>query len=118
MSQTIEHIIRPGPGRIAIQQMSESNEYQIPGSDKRLWVPSATNNEGVIGKVVAVCANYQSDSGVEFEPNYKLGDIIIIGKFTGTRLNIGRETYTILFEKDVLASINQEALDDAASVGT
>lgn len=109
--------IRPGPGRIAIQAIEGTNEYTVPGTQTTLWVPNSTTHEGMIGKVVAVCAGYQSDSGVEFEPNYSIGDVVIIGKFTGTKLNIGRETYTILYEKDVLASVVMEGQDDSAAVG-
>lgn len=105
-------VLRPGPGRIAVQQLSDSNEYQIPGTDTKLWVPSVSQNEGIVARVAAVCGNYQSDSGTEFEPNYRINDLIIIGKFTGTRVSIGRDTYVILFEKDVLASV--EAGDDVA----
>lgn len=98
-------VIKPGPGRIAITEIGGTNEYKVPGSDLSLWVPNSTSHEGLIGRVVAVCAGYQSDAGVEFDPNYSIGDIVIVGKFTGTRLNVGRETYIILFEKDVLASV-------------
>lgn len=101
-------IIRPGPGRIAIQPVEASNEYAVPNTNVKLYVPSSASHEGTIGRVVAVCAPYQSDAGVEFAPNYSIGDLVIIGKFTGTRLNIGRESYTILLENDVLASIEMQ----------
>ena len=113
---SVADILKPGPGRIAVQQLSDSNEVRVdgPNGPVNLWVPSTNQNEGIVGRVVAVCANYQSDAGVEFEPNYKIGDIIVIGKFTGTRLSIGREVYTILFEKDVLASVVQQEPNDMA----
>jgi len=97
--------IRPGPGRIAVVALDPSQEHKIPGTELSLWIPTSSHNEGLIGKVVAVCEPYQSDSGVSFAPNYSIGQIIVVGKFTGTRLNVGRETYTILFEKDVLAEV-------------
>jgi chaperonin GroES len=104
--------IRPGPGRIAILPMDSSHEHKVPGTDTKLWIPSSASHEGLIGKVVAVCGKYVADSGVQFDPNYDVGDLVVIGKFTGTRLNVGRETYTILHESDVLASIETEEIED------
>jgi chaperonin GroES len=109
-------VLRPGPGRIAVEPIDPSQEYKVPGTDLRLWIPTSATHEGLIGRVVAVSAPYQSDAGVEFDSNYKIGDLVIVGKFTGTKVNIGRETYTVLFEKDVLASIETEEGDDAQEV--
>lgn len=107
-------VIKPGPGRIAVLPVDSSQEHLVPGTDTRLWIPQSTSHEGLIGKVIATCAPYKSDAGVTFEPNYSIGELVIIGKFTGTRLNIGRETYTILHENDVLASIETEEVQDAS----
>lgn len=101
-------LIRPGPGRIAIIPVDSSQEHQVQGTSISLWIPQSSTHEGQIGRVVATCDPYQSDAGVTFSPNYDVGNLVIIGKFTGTRLNIGRETYTILHESDVLASIEVE----------
>lgn len=106
--------IRPGPGRIAILPMEASGEHTVPGTNIRLWVAPSPTHEGMIGEVVAICAPYTSDSGVEFDPNYDVGDIVVIGKFTGTRLTIGRETYTILHEADVLAEVVE--VEDAEAI--
>lgn len=105
---TSRTLIRPGPGRIAIQAIDPSQEHLVPGTTIRLYIPTSIGHEGMIGRVVAVCQPYSSNSGVEFDPNYAIGDLVVIGKFTGTRLNVGRETYTILHESDVLASIEVE----------
>lgn len=98
--------IYPGPGKIAIKPIPTTNEIPFNNGSTRLWIPGGGNAEGIVGRVVAVCAPYASDGGQEFEANYKVDDVVIIGKFTGTRLDVGNESLTILYEKDVLASVD------------
>ena len=100
MSKTI---IKPGPGKIAVKPVA--NEYR---SSAGLWVPESVTHEGHLGEVVATCGPYMTDNGQRIDPDYKVGETVVFGKYNGTELRIDRETYYILRESDILASLEQE----------
>lgn len=97
--------IEPGPAKIAVEKLPPSQEIQVSGISTKLWIPTSGNHEGLIGRVVAVCKPYSNGNGETFQSNYDVGDTIVIGKYSGTKLDIGRTEYTILREEDVLAKL-------------
>lgn len=106
--------IKPGPGKIAVEPVGSSNEIDL-GEGKKLWVPTPANNEGMTAVVVAACEPYQSDEGTQFQSNYDVGDVVVVGKYTGTRLDIDRKSYVIMREADVLAQLVEVPSDKVSS---
>lgn len=103
-------ILEPGPGKIAVEQLPASEEVVVAGTSTRLWIPSAGNNEGIIGRVVFICKPW-FDGVQEMQSNYDIGDTVIIGKYSGTKLDVGRVNYIVLDQSSILAKIVQEAPD-------
>jgi chaperonin GroES len=66
----------------------------------------------VMGIVVAVADEYEQD-GEDFEPLFAKGDVVLFGKFTGSRVTLDRKTYIILRENDVLARLMPDDSEDA-----
>lgn len=92
--------LQPAAGRIAIKLKDIERETKtgiVLISDSHAPKP-------VVGTVVAVCKSYDHDN-VEYEPLYPVGSIVIFGKYVGTRLQVGRETYIILNEGNILAQL-------------
>lgn len=98
-------VIEPGPAKIAVEKLEPSQEIAVAGTKTKLWIPTSGNHEGLIGRVVAVCKPYSNGNGETFQSNYDLGDMVVIGKYTGTKMDIGRVEYTILREEDVLCRL-------------
>lgn len=98
-------VIEPGPAKIAVEKLEPSQEIAVAGLKTKLWIPTSGNHEGLIGRVVAVCKPYSNGNGETFQSNYDIGDMVVIGKYTGTKMDIGRVEYTILREEDVLCRL-------------
>lgn len=102
--------LRPGAGRCAVQVVKANQEW-YGETGTMLYIPDIATTtragDAHLGVVVAACEPYKkilADGTAEiFEPEYKEGDILIFGKYTGTEVTVGRENFIILFENDVLA---------------
>lgn len=113
-------IIRPGPGKIAVKKLDLSQEIPVlrfDGSKTRLHVVSSESTEGIIAEVV-FNAKPWIEEGLDrvHNPEYDIGDIVVIGRWTGTKLNINREEYIILREEDVLCSLSEKPLLNSETV--
>lgn len=92
--------LKPGPGRIAVREMSGS---QV--TESGLWLPEAREgSEGHMGEVVATCEPYTKD-GVVMYPDYNVGDVVIFGRYTGTRVTVDRDSVVIMYDDDVLLEL-------------
>lgn len=101
-------IIKPGPGKIAVKTVS--NDYRAAGN---LWLPESVSNEGHLGIVEAICDDYMTEDGRRIKPDYKVGETVVFGKYSGTEVRIGRETYIILREADILGALESKEVPDA-----
>jgi len=99
-------VIKPGPGKIAVKPVA--NEFHTSSG---LWVPESVTHEGHLGEVVAVSEAWMTDAGVRIDPDYKVGETVVFGKYNGTELRIERETYYILREADILASLERTPIE-------
>lgn len=95
--------VLPGPGRIAVRMMKGGQEIDI-GGGKKLWIADHQKMEGNLGEVVGTCGRYLKD-GQEVEPNYKIGDVVVFGKYTGTEVQIDREAVIVCYDDDILCEI-------------
>lgn len=100
--------IKPGPGKTAIRTIS--NDYRTAGN---LWVPESVTNDGHLGVVEAICDDYMTEDGRRIKPDYKVGQTVVFGKYSGTEIRIERETYIILRESDILGEVVVEEVPDA-----
>jgi chaperonin GroES len=104
--------IKPGPGRIAIKRITGDGRYDI-GNGKFLYLAQNPNNEGVLGEVVAVCDPYYAEGTTQrIEPDYKVGDVVLVGKWTGTEVSVDRDSWLIISEQNILCELI-EVDDDA-----
>ena len=104
-------LLKPSAGRIAIRLKDIERETK----SGLVLLGDSHSPKPVVGTVVAVCEEYELDDE-EYEPLYKVGDIVVFGKYTGTRIQVGRDTYIILRENDILARLVPRGEGDGVEV--
>lgn len=103
-------IIHPAAGRIVVKE--------IRGSDvtaSGIILVNDIKREGHLGEVVAVCLGWTDQNGNVFESDFSPGDRVVFGKYVGTDLDIGRDKFIILMEKDIMCTL--EEVEDGEAEG-
>lgn len=96
----VDFTLVPGPGRVAVRVVNARNRTRTG-----LWLPETSRDgDGHIGRVVAVCGPYYED-GVARTPDYKVGDHVVFGKYTGSTVTVGDDQVVIMRESDVLCEL-------------
>ncbi|WP_222707218.1 co-chaperone GroES [Pontibacter qinzhouensis] len=66
-------------------------------------IPDTAKEKPQQGEVVAVGAGKVSDQGTLIEPQVKVGDKVLYGKYAGQEIPVDGEDYLIMRESDILA---------------
>jgi chaperonin GroES len=93
--------IQPLADRVVVQALEETE--QMRGG---LYIPDTAKEKPQQGTIVAVGPGKLSDEGTRIEPDVKVGQRVLYGKYSGTEVNVDGEEYLILRESDILAVIN------------
>ena len=92
--------IRPLADRVVVKPLEETEEMR-----GGLYIPDTAKEKPQQGEIVAVGPGRISDDGNRIEPDVKVGDRVIYGKYSGTEVNVAADEMLILRESDVLAVI-------------
>ncbi len=92
--------IKPLADRVVVKPLEETE--QMKGG---LYIPDTAKEKPQQGEVMAVGPGRLSDEGKRIEPELKVGDRVIYGKYSGTEVTVGSDELLILRESDVLAVI-------------
>lgn len=92
--------IKPLADRVVVKPLEETE--QMKGG---LYIPDTAKEKPQQGEVVAVGPGRLSDEGKRIEPELKVGDRVIYGKYSGTEVTVDSDDLLILRESDVLAVI-------------
>ena len=68
-------------------------------------LPDTAKEKPVMGEVVAVGPGKVTDEGKKIEPEVKVGDKVLYGKYSGTEVTIDGDEYLIMREADVFAIV-------------
>ena len=68
-------------------------------------LPDIAKEKPVMGEVVAVGPGKVTDDGKKIEPEVKVGDKVLYGKYSGTEVTIDGDEYLIMREADVFAIV-------------
>lgn len=90
----------PASGRVAVKL----KDIERTTKSGITLISDASAPKPSVGTVAAVCKEYELE-GEDYEPLYPIGSIVIFGKYTGTRLQVGRDTYIVMRESDILAEL-------------
>jgi len=92
--------IRPLQDRILIKRLDE--EEQLQGG---IIIPDTAKEKPQEAEVVAIGAGKLDDDGERLPMEVKVGDKVLVGKYSGSDIKIDGEDYVILREDEVLAII-------------
>lgn len=93
---------RPMDDRILIEPR-QADERTAGG----IVLPDTAREKPQRGLVVAVGPGKLLDSGKRGEMSVKLGDEVFYGKYSGTEIEFGTDTYVVIRENDVLAIVDK-----------
>jgi len=92
--------IQPLADRVVVKPLEETE--QMRGG---LYIPDTAKEKPMQGTIVAVGPGKLSEQNERIQPDVKVGDKVLYGKYSGTEVNVEGEEYLILRESDVLAVI-------------
>ncbi|MQA90080.1 MAG: co-chaperone GroES [Gemmatimonas sp.] len=92
--------VKPLADRVVVKPLEESE--QMRGG---LYIPDTAKEKPQQGEVVAVGPGKLSEEGRRIDPELKVGDKVLYGKYSGTEVTLDDNQYLILRESDVLAVI-------------
>jgi chaperonin GroES len=92
--------VKPLSDRVVVKATEEAE--QMRGG---LYIPDTAKEKPQQGEVIAVGPGKVSDDGKRIDPEVKVGDKVLYGKYSGTEVTVDGEQYLILRESDVLAIV-------------
>lgn len=68
-----------------------------------IFIPdTATKEKPTDGEVIAVGKGSRNDKGELIALEVKVGDIVVFGKWSGTEIKLGEDTFIVLKENEIL----------------
>lgn len=101
MAKGAKDKIQPLADRVVVQALEETE--QMRGG---LYIPDTAKEKPMQGTIIAVGPGKLSEEGARIEPDVKVGQRVLYGKYSGTEVSVDGEEYLILRESDILAVIN------------
>jgi chaperonin GroES len=92
--------VHPLRDRILVERVEEQ-EPRVGG----IIIPDTAKEKPQQGRVVAVGRGRVNDKGDVFPLDVKVGDVVLIGKYSGTEIKLDGKEYTILREEEVLGIV-------------
>lgn len=93
---------QPLEDRVLIQPL-EATEKTAGG----IILPDTAKEKPQRGKVLAVGPGKTLKNGKRGEMHLRAGDEVVYGKYSGTEIDLGTETYVVIRESDVLAVVDK-----------
>jgi chaperonin GroES len=90
--------LRPLHDHVLVKRL-EAGESKV-GS---LYVPDSAKEKPQEGEVIACGAGFQLKDGRRVALDVKPGDKILFGKYSGSDVDLGEDTYLVLRESEILA---------------
>ena len=90
--------VKPLHDRVLVKRVEEKGEQKVGG----IIIPDSAKEKPLSADVVAVGPGEYDDSGKRKALDVKVGDKVLIGKWSGTEVKIDGEEYLILKENEIL----------------
>lgn len=99
--------IKPALGRIVLEELPLDER-----TESGLYLPNLKEQSGNICRVKWVCDPYwgagdDQDKHAPEGPMYQIGELVIIGKYNGVDIQLGRNKYISLRESDIIGTLEQ-----------
>jgi chaperonin GroES len=92
--------VKPLADRVLVKRLEEEEEQKIGG----IIIPDTAKEKPQEAEIVAVGPG-KTEDGKRIELEVKVGDKVLIGKYSGTEVKIDGEEYLIMREDDILAIV-------------
>ena len=93
--------VKPLHDRVLVKRVEEAVEQKVGG----IIIPDSAKEKPLSADVVAVGPGEYDDSGKRKALDVKVGDVVLIGKWSGTEVKIDGEEYLILKENEILGIV-------------
>ena len=93
--------VKPLHDRVLVKRVDEVGEQKVGG----IIIPDSAKEKPLQADVVAVGPGEYDDSGKRKALDVKVGDKVLIGKWSGTEVKIDGEEYLILKENEILGIV-------------
>ncbi|MBX6421392.1 MAG: co-chaperone GroES [Nevskia sp.] len=93
--------LRPLHDRVVVKRMEEEKK-----SAGGILIPDTAAEKPLKAQVIAVGPGKRTDDGKIHAPDVKVGDNVLIGKYSGTEVKVDGEDLVVLREDDILAVLN------------
>ena len=93
--------VKPLHDRVLVKRVEEKGEQKVGG----IIIPDSAKEKPLSADVVAVGPGEYDDSGKRKALDVKVGDKVLIGKWSGTEVKIDGEEYLILKENEILGIV-------------
>lgn len=105
------YTVVPTTGRVAVRVLEAKDR-----TDSGIYIVSNVPEPATHGEVVALWEPYEEE-GVTYFSALSLGDWVLFGRYTGTKITVDRDTVIILHEKDILCTLVQKPNKISTLVG-
>ena len=93
--------VKPLHDRVLVKRVEEVGEQKVGG----IIIPDSAKEKPLQADVVAVGPGEYDDSGKRKALDVKVGDKVLIGKWSGTEVKIDGDEYLILKENEILGIV-------------
>ncbi|SHH24976.1 chaperonin GroES [Hydrocarboniphaga daqingensis] len=90
--------LRPLHDRVIVKRLEEEKK-----SAGGILIPDSAAEKPLRAEVIAVGPGKRTDDGKLQEPGVKKGDVVLIGKYSGTEVKIDGQDLVVLREDDIMA---------------
>jgi len=94
--------IRPLHDRVVVRRIEE--EARTPGG---VIIPDTAKEKPMQGEVLAVGPGARNEDGERMQPDVKVGDVVLFGKWSGTEVKIDGEELLIMKETDIMGILDK-----------
>jgi len=96
--------IRPLHDRVVVKRLEQGET--VRGG---IIIPDTAKEKPQEAEVIAVGPGKINDDGKRSPMDVKAGDVVLIGKYSGSEIKLDDEEYTIVREDEILAVIEKKA---------
>ncbi len=93
--------ITPIKDNIVVKRLDETEEKKV-GS---IIIPDSAKDKPLTAEVIAVGSGKTLKDGKKVPPEVKVGDKVLVGKYSGSEVKLDGEEYLILREDEVLGIV-------------
>ena len=94
--------LRPLHDRVIVKRLDQETK-----TSSGIVIPESATEKPVQGEVIAVGPGKRDNDGKRIEPDLKVGERVLFGKYSGQQVKVDGTDLLVLREEDIVAVIHQ-----------